>query len=294
MVFYHNIADNYLNLDNAISNHSGDEIVTYKSFDGKKLNLAFYYPENYDKNNKYPVFVFVHGGGWAGRAVFADQNDWAGDHLGFLARYYANKGYVSVSIDYRLMQNEGQQAGYELIDLYDDCCDAVKFLIQNADNYGLDFENSVLLGESAGGYLAGALATMFCKEKPVFKKAILVNAILNMLDSHWRQRIAKNSEHPALKGKSAEYAAEFMSPVLNITENTPEILLVHGTSDYVVRPYHSYYFHDEMYLHKKTAEQHMINGGEHAFLLAEYLLGKNEPIAVTKTAIEIIDKWLNV
>ncbi len=51
------------------------------------------------------------GGGWTSRTVFEDQRAWAGDHLGYLARYYADKGYISVSIDYRLMRENGEADG---------------------------------------------------------------------------------------------------------------------------------------------------------------------------------------
>lgn len=294
MIYYHDLKEPTIDLTDAIKNHSGDETFAYKQVEGKNINMALYFPKDYNPNNKYPVFVFVHGGGWAGRQIFADQTDWSGDHLGFLARYYANKGFVSVGIDYRMMQEDGQKDGYELIDLYEDCDDAVKYLVANKEKWGLDFDRSVVLGESAGGYLAGALANLSYRGKTVFKKAILVNAILDMFDSHWTCRLKFDSNRAELKGKSKPEIAQFMSVVHNISGDTPKTLLLHGIEDSVVRPYHSHYYHDEMDLHGNKADLHYIYKTNHAFLLAEYMLEKDDSLSAANVAIEIINEWLNV
>ena len=292
MVYYHPLTEKKTDSSDCIKSHSGDETVAYKTVEGRPLYLSMYYPTDYNPKTKYPVFVFVHGGGWAGRRIFSDQEHWAGDHLGFLARYYAKKGYVSVSIDYRLMQENGQKDGYQLIDLYEDCADAVAYLKENAEKYGLDFEQSGLLGESAGGYLAAALATFTYRDQPVFQKAILVNAITDLLDSQWNQRVPRESAHPMLKGKSELETAYLLSPVYQIDHCTPRTLLLHGTEDSVVRLRHSRSFYDEMCLHKREAELHLIGDTEHAFLLAEYQMEKMKSLSAAAMAIEIMDRWL--
>lgn len=294
MIYYEHLKPAEIDLTESIKNHSGDKTFAYKQVEGKDINMSMYFPKDYNPKNKYPVFVLVHGGGWASHKIFEDQTEWSGDYLGFLARYYSNKGFVSVSIDYRLMQEDGQKSGYELIDLYEDCDEAVKYLVNNSERFGLDFENSVLLGESAGGYLAGALANLTYKGATVFKKAILVNAILDMYDSHWNKRLKENSEHVMLKGKSRLEITNFMSVIHNISNSSPKTLLLHGADDTVVRTYHSHYYNDEMEFYKKEVELHYIEKTSHAFLLAEYMLDKDIPLDATSLAIEIINKWLNV
>ena len=86
----------------------------------------------------HPTIFFIHGGGWSSRMIFNDQEEWAGDHLGYLARYYADKGYIGVSIDYRLLQDMGQKERFQLIDLYDDCRDALDYVLERAGVYGID------------------------------------------------------------------------------------------------------------------------------------------------------------
>lgn len=292
MVYYHHLTEREIAVLDCMKVHSGDETVAYKMVDKKPVYLSLYYPKDYSAELKYPVFVFVHGGGFAGHKVFPEQSYWAGDHLGFLARYYANKGFVSVSIDYRLMQENGQKEGYQLIDLYEDCMDAIAYLKENETRYGLDFEHSVLLGESAGGCLAAALGTLCYRENPVFQKMILVNAITDLFDSRWNQRVPGVSTHPLLQGKSKQEITYLLSPVHQISENTPETLLLHGLDDTVVHLRHSQSFYDEMCLHQKEAKLHLISDTDHAFLLAEYMKEKGKSLSAAAIAIEIIDQWL--
>ncbi len=290
--YYHSLNGVEYDFSKYIARHSGDKIVTYKTVAGQSVNLSFYYPSKYSTEEKYPVFVFIHGGGWSTHRIFDDQKEWSGDYLGFLARYYAEKGYIAVSIDYRLLQENGQTDGFGLIDLYEDCVEAVCYLKKHENEYGLDFSQSVLLGESAGGYLAGALATFHYRTCPRFSKVILVNAITNLLDSRWGLRVPKNSKHPLLAGKTKTESAVMLSPVYQICDRTPQVLLLHGTEDIAVHPGHSQIFRDEMLLKEKIVELHWIENTEHAFLLAEYKMECGVSLEATSIAVDIIDGWL--
>lgn len=281
----HCLQDTEIDFSNCILNHSGDETVFYKEVEGVKLPLSFYYPPNYHADKRYPVFVFIHGGGWNSHKIFQEQHGWQGDYLGFLARYYAEKGFVAVSIDYRLLEEKGQKEHYQLIDLCKDCEDAVSYLVAHSENYGLDFNHSVVLGESAGGYLAAALATFAYEERPVFSHAILVNAITDLFDSHWKEYVPQTQKTNLEK-------AYMLSPLYRISSVMPKTLLIHGMEDSVVRPRHSQSFYDEMMLHNKECELHWIEETNHAFLLVEYMLEQNKTLAATSVSVKIIDKWL--
>ena len=80
-----------------VARHTADEIVTYKTTkDGEDLKLCYFYPKDYDRSKKYPTFVIIHGGGWASRNIMKDQTQWSGDYLGYLLRYYADRGFLGV------------------------------------------------------------------------------------------------------------------------------------------------------------------------------------------------------
>lgn len=294
MIYLHKRKKMNLDLFPYINAHTADEIICYKTVNDNPIKLGIFYPPNYDINKKYPLFVFIHGGGWSSRKIFSDQSSWAGDHLGFLARYYAEKGYLAISIDYRLMQENGQKENYGLIDVYDDCLDAITYLKRNSKNYSIDFQNSVILGESAGGYLAAALVTLKHKSKPAFSKAILINPITDLTDSHWNKAVPDVTKNKYLKALTREERAAFLSPVRFIDENICPTLLIHGTEDICVRPRHSVVFHDEMVASKNNVELHFIEGIGHAFLLAEYSLEKNLDYDNAIVSMKIIDKWLGL
>lgn len=292
MILYHPLSTRHLELSSCICRHSGDLTVPYKYVDGSPLTLSIYFPPEHQTGKRYPLFVFVHGGGWTNRRIFPDQSHWAGDYLGFLARYYAEKGYICVSIDYRTLGSGKDASPYELIDLYEDCADAVTYLKTREAEFGLDFTHSIVLGESAGGHLAGALATFSYRDQPQFQKAILVNPITDLLDSRWMQFLPSESTHPVLQGKSKAEQALFLSPAHQIGSHTPETLLIHGTADTVVRPMHAQSFYDEMCRHNRKAQLHWIADTNHAFLLAEYMQESQLSLDAAAIAMEIIDAFL--
>lgn len=278
-----------IDLSDEIARHTGDRTVAYKTVHGEPLMVSYYFPAEYQpKEKKYPVFFFVHGGGWGGRKVFEDQVHWAGDYLGYLARYYAKKGFVSVSIDYRLIREDAQPDGYQLMDLYEDCMDALSFVAGHAREDGIDPERAVLLGESAGGYLAAAMAAFPYRQNPFrLRYSILVNAITALNDG-WKKAIPLQSMHPLLKGLTYEERYRALSPVCQIGENTCPALLLHGTADTVVLPHHAEDYRARLQKAGGTAEIYWLPNTGHAFLLVEYV---KEPTAAF-AAIAKIDEEL--
>ncbi len=293
MEYTHEAQSGLMDLNPYISRHSADEVFAYKEFDGQKLLLGLYYPRDYAPHERsYPVFVLVHGGGWAGRKIFSDQADWAGDYLGYLARYYAEQGFVAASIDYRLLRDNGQAAGYELGDLCGDCQDAVDWLRERSAQYGLDFSRSVVLGESAGGHLAGMLATYDPKGKPVFSRAILVNAITDLFDPVWSSRVAQKSASEKTRAMSLMERSAFLSPVAHVSGQTCPVMLIHGAADSVVDPEHSASFYCRMQACQRPAELHWIADTNHAFLLAEYADERGVSRAAAETTIQLMQDFV--
>lgn len=286
MKVFHELKKRALDLSNAISGHSGDECIIYKTVNGEPCYLAYYFPPEYDRSQKYPVFFFVHGGGWVSHKIFEDQEHWQGDYLGFLARYYANKGFVSVGIDYRLARDAGQTEHYGMLQCYEDCCDALDYVLAHADEYGIDTWKMYLLGESAGGHLAGALATFHYDRCYAFRKVFLVNPITHFED-RWEKMIPMNSSHSKLANLTVEERATFLSPLYQVQKGNCQVVLIHGNDDTTVDPEHSLRFYDRMLELGCQCELHLIEQTKHAFLLAEYY--KDGPDAC-KTAIGIIDE----
>lgn len=292
MVRYVHLAEQSYSFEAEMRRHSGDENRVYKTVADEELLLSLYYPPNYDRAQRYPLIVFVHGGGWQTRRIFDDQTEWSGDYLGFLARRYADKGYLCASIDYRLMRAKGQTGGWQLIDLCRDCADAVGYLKAHADEIGIDTENTAVLGESAGGYLAAAMTTLPLFDTAFFKTAILVNPITDLADPRWGAYVDSESTDELLLGLSLAERQRYLSPCTHITGATCPALLLHGACDSVVLPFHALKYHDLMTACSQTARLELIEKTNHAFLLAEYMRDLGFAPAALHQAVCAIDAWL--
>ena len=76
-----------------------------------------------------------------------------------VAKDLAYNGFVAVTIDYRLSGEAAFPAQIQ------DCKEAVRWLKQNADSYGIDASRIGATGHSAGGHLSALLATSAGCEK---------------------------------------------------------------------------------------------------------------------------------
>ena len=117
------------------------------------LKLDVYQPTG-DTNTKRPAIVWVHGGGFSG------GNRTSGEIVA-QATNMAKKGYVNVSITYRLYPGGCSAAGgvsagciQAIFDAQHDAQAAVRFLRKNATTYGVDTERIAIGGTSAGAITA--------------------------------------------------------------------------------------------------------------------------------------------
>jgi acetyl esterase/lipase len=113
----------------------------YSHAGGKPRLADLYLPKT--PQQKVPVVVWLHGGGWR----FGDRR-MAPD----LSRFFAERGFAMISIDYRLSDEAVFPAPIE------DVKTAVRWIHSVADTFGLDADHIGLWGSSAGGHLAACAA----------------------------------------------------------------------------------------------------------------------------------------
>jgi acetyl esterase len=89
----------------------------------------------------HPVVVYLHGGGWVAGNPKSHRK---------LGMQFADAGYVTINVDYRLAPEHPFPAGLE------DCVFAIKWAGQHAANYGGDQHRIAVGGDSAGGNLTAA------------------------------------------------------------------------------------------------------------------------------------------
>lgn len=113
---------------------------------GAALRSCLYVPPGESQAGARPVLYYLHGGGFVlGKPEMAD------DQLAELAR--AMDALV-VAVDYRLAPEYPFPAPLE------DCFTGLQWIIDNAELLGVDPRRITLMGHSAGGGLAAALALL--------------------------------------------------------------------------------------------------------------------------------------
>jgi len=160
------------------------------------------------------------------------------------------------------------------------------FIVENADTYGIDVNSMYVLGESAGGHLAGTLITTDVKQCFKFRKAMLVNPITDLFLEEWGNYVSLHNENKQLFGMTYEQKMQFLSPRYRIDDTVCDVVLIHGESDTTVSPEHSKRFYSRMQEESKCCELHLLENTKHAFLMPEYYRYGWE---ACQTAIGIID-----
>ena len=209
-----------------------------------KLDLAM--PEEHGDTPR-PAIVFIHGGGWRN----GDKR--AGAFLQPTIDYAA-KGYVCITINYRMLDEAPITACVE------DVKNAVRWLRAHAEEYNIDPNRIGATGNSAGAHLSVMLA--LCPpsaglegDGPYREHSSMVQAVaasatptsfLIPMSERARQRKerARNGEAPQAQAPNSpqlesEETRAKISPMSYVTEDTPPILLFHEASDRTVGVYHS-------------------------------------------------------
>lgn len=97
-----------------------------------------------------PVIVSIHGGGW----VYGDKELYQ-----FYCMSLAQRGFAVVNFTYRLAPETKYPAPLE------DTNQVITWMYANQETYGLDMKNVFLVGDSAGGHLAGLYAAICTNPK---------------------------------------------------------------------------------------------------------------------------------
>lgn len=141
----------------------GDDNVIYNvvygsntNWLGEKQDLAMdiYLPDGYTEGKKYPLVLSFHPGAYkAGRKENQIRK----------CEVLADSGFIAVAVDYRIgwEYGEGNQCSGDTASLKDagyralqDANASIRFLVANADRYGIDTSWIFLSGNSAGASIS--------------------------------------------------------------------------------------------------------------------------------------------
>jgi acetyl esterase/lipase len=186
----------------------------------------------------FPALVFIHGGAWIGgdRSIYASE----------IREHAAVRGFVAVSLDYRLLDPDRQGvAAHPWPAQIDDVRCAIRFLRANASRFAIDPTLIGATGHSAGGQLSLLAALEEPNHPPEAEwpdSSSLVQAVVNQsgptdLASLFRAKANLSSiGFMLLPGPAAAFDARAAqaSPVFFVSPDDPPVLTIHGDRDDVV------------------------------------------------------------
>jgi len=201
--------------------HASPEIidsnaVVYKILDGVTLKLHVYNPTNFDAQTMHNAIIFFHGGGWNN-----------GSHKAFKRQsmYFASRGMVAISAEYRLKNTHGTTP----YDAVEDAKSAIRYVRANAHKFKINPNTITAGGGSAGGHLAASCGLLkmwdnSAEDLTVSSKPnalVLLNPVLDLgPDRYAHKRFGKDFK--------------LISPMQNISKNAPPTLILVGTEDRIL------------------------------------------------------------
>lgn len=178
------------------------DVVFGESFTSKEtkqtLALDIYSPKNDTALNR-PVIVWIHGGG------FRYGNDKTQSYIVEMAKRFTKKGYVCLSIDYRVRENPKDDFTGTISDAVADAIKALQWLREHSESLNIDTSKIIIGGGSAGGILGSSLCFNNWIDKNDKAGIIGFVNLWGTPDTEW--------------GK------------LDVDKNDPPTIIVHGTED---------------------------------------------------------------
>ncbi len=184
----------------------------YKKTESRELRLWVFQPKDPNESPR-PAILLIHGGSWekGGGSALAPQ-----------AVYFASRGIVGITIEYRLIGRDKIKGPQDCLA---DAKDAIAWVRAHAGELGIDPEKIVASGGSAGGHLAAALGLENAALRP--RALVLFCPVYDLIEG-WKQ----GAEH-ALKGG---LDPDEFSPARHVKAGFPPTLVLSGATDMISPP----------------------------------------------------------
>ncbi len=230
-------------------------VVPYKTAGGSELRLHVFEPEGFQASDRRPCFVAIHGGGWVG-----------GDARRFypFAAHFAKRGFVGISIEYRLMKKGSGVTPFECVK---DGRSAVRFIRSRATEFGIEADKIAVCGGSAGGHVAAGTALFDGIDeagedagvRPGGDALVLLFPVID------------TSTEGYGNAKCGERWRE-ISPLHRVRPGLPPTIVFHGTGDTTTPFAGAKAFHEAMVAAGNRCELVINEGGKHGYLMSERAL----------------------
>lgn len=193
---------------------------------------------DYDPHRKMPVIVWICGGAF----THADKNVWVPEMA-----YYARRGFIVASVDYSTVARTTWPMQIEDIKL------AIRWLRAHAEQFHIDKERFVIMGESAGAYLAAAVGLLGREydKGEYLEESSAVRGVISLYGVFGEVRM----DNDRLRMPSL-YAY--------VTPDVPPFMLLHGTDDQMVSKEGSEKLYALLQENGVRSDLYIIKGAHHA------------------------------
>lgn len=228
------------------------------------------------ENKKLPLVIYIPGGGFmrSPKANYIQQKV-----------TIAESGFVVASVEYRVLPIG------KFPDSLIDIKSAIRYLKAHAEQFNIDKNKVIVMGESAGGYLAAITGTtngsIDFDKGDYLNENSLINGVVDLygisdltkIAADFSSIIQKTHNSPSspeaifLNGVSvfkeggsvnADFEkAKKANPITYISSKTPPFLLMHGTVDMLVSPSQSDLLYQSLIENNIQAERYLIKGAGH-------------------------------
>jgi len=259
-----------------------EEDISYLEGD-RKEKADLYLPMNVAEGQKAPALIVIHGGG------FNDGDKRKYRELNFCTNA-AKRGYLAMSINYKLRKSQGQVTWPQNIQ---DAKEAVRWLKLNAERLKIDPERIGAMGGSAGGNVA-AMLTLTRPEDGFDNAGSRTNipsqivcgidfyGAVDLMTYHDMKMFAKTREEaPELYRKG--------SPTSYVREKAPPLLMIHGTGDVTVKVEQSQFLRSKLEAAENPCPEYTINNQEEVDVLKGKIMDNRHALVLIPNAPHTFD-----
>jgi len=207
------------------------EVIEYEARDGVSVEGVLIYPLDYERGNRYPLILSVHGGpesrvanAWI--TSYSRPGQFAAN-AGYFVFYPNYRGSTGRGLEYA-MSHQGDYAGKE----FDDLVDAIDHL----DREGLvDPKKVGVTGGSYGGYASAWCAT---KHSERFAASVMFVGISDLISKQGTTDIPDEMYLVHARKRPWDDWQFFLerSPIYYVEQARTPILILHGKEDPRVHP----------------------------------------------------------
>lgn len=249
----------------ALSGFDTDQVrkdqEVYKQVGKTELALNIFTPVTDQMLKDRPAIVFFFGGGWSTGSP---------DQFEEQARYFASRGIVAFTADYRVRTRHQSK----VVDSVADARSAIRWVRSHSERLGVDPSRIAAAGGSAGGHLAASAAFIEEFDDPREDKSIsavpnalvLFNPALVLAPM---SGISASELRAVPKVEILGAEASRISPAHHVSKNGPATIIFHGELDKTVPPKTVLVFEKQMKEKKNKCEVVIFPGQDHGFFNRE-------------------------